>query len=629
MTKLITLSFLAIYLNSALGGNYCAGIRGNGELAPAHWGSLSRIIEHKDLPKTVAGGSSAAITLFFLDAISRNEEVSARDEDERKNQRALMFKTLVPHIMYIGMEDVKVPKIMKMVGNVMGIGDDGFIAALGKAVKVAKDLPMFFDVLGEYGPLLNPELASGLRKNFSFYKGQIAEAIKVFGSFDAKNDMNLFYRKGLVDFKYLGVLTGRIADFYAGYADEQTNEKLQYFLDQCAEDSRGRSWPELMAKNPVCQKLFVDSLQAYYGPKYETRRVRRLGGRVTRTIKTKIPRTFPNKMVFEEVGSGIDAYPTTSVIIGDAVQRYKEKLAEYESKDAQGVEDFSLDFNLELKYAYWGRTHGLDTIKDGLKQHYPNDAKSSLFKPIDGGTWFEVLSTSPAEPGLSNLQRVPNGPAIDPSRVINKSYFYSKSFFFFSIPTFTAQKWFNEDNQDYGVIPFREEMFSAGGWSDLHPTLVLKARGCEDIVYITRQGGESVFGQQVFIRLTGYTDKISFWKDIKKGNRNGWINLSDEEEKSPWNQLYNLMNPESSYNKSIGAATAIYCTDWDKFSVLKGEIQPTLDDAYHAPVFVKDGNRAEYDFGYDFEGKSPDGFPGCILKDFDQPVKATPELSLN
>ena len=72
-------------------------------------------------------------------------------------------------------------------------------------------------------------------------------------------------------------------------------------------------------------------------------------------------------------------------------------------------------------------------------------------------------------------------------------------------------------------------------------------------MYVSRQDGESVFGQQIFIRLTGYTDKISFWKTIEEGNRSGWTNLSSDEANSPWNRLYNLANPNSSFNSLLAA----------------------------------------------------------------------------
>ena len=230
--------------------------------------------------------------------------------------------------------------------------------------------------------------------------------------------------------------------------------------------------------------------------------------------------------------------------------------------------------------------------------------------PLEGGTWFEVLGTSPAEPGLSNLTRLPDSQNLNPRKVINKRYFYKKWGF---LPTLSAIGWFNEKHPSWGVIPFREGILSAGGWSDLHPSLVLKASGCDDVLYVTRQGGESVFGQQIFIRLTGYTDRIRFWRDIRDTNRIGVTDLNYDEKYSPWNKLYNLANPESSYNLSVKVADAVYCTDWDKFFIFKGEVQQTLDDAYTSPLFLKDeSRRGEYNFGLDATGRSTDGFPGCI-----------------
>ncbi|MEE2670939.1 MAG: hypothetical protein VYA54_04480, partial [Bdellovibrionota bacterium] len=96
-------------INLSMAGNYCAGIRGNGELAPAHWGSMARIIENKGLPESVAGGSSAAITLFLLDGVSRNETVNKDSEEVKRNKQALMLKSFVPHILYLINEDAKAP----------------------------------------------------------------------------------------------------------------------------------------------------------------------------------------------------------------------------------------------------------------------------------------------------------------------------------------------------------------------------------------------------------------------------------------------------------------------------------------------------------------------------------------
>jgi len=433
-------------------------------------------------------------------------------------------------------------------------------------------------------------MARGLKKDFTFYKAQLAEGVKVFGAFNAVTDENIFYRKSLIDFKFLALLFGRIADFYAGYGNPQVNAQLRSFLNTCAPISKGKQWGEVVVAKPLCQALFYASLDSYY----------------TSSRKGK----FPNKMIFTKVGSGIKAFTTTALVVGNGIERYQTLLAKYEKSKGTQVTDFTLDFETELKFGHWGRSEDLAIVQANLKVDYPGDAKSEKFYPLEGGTWFEVLATSPAEPGLSSLVRIPDSRKLKSKKVIHKKYFRKRWGF---LPTLKAIPWFNEKKPNKGVIPFRAGMYSVGGWSDLSPVLVLKASGCKEVLYNTRQGGSSVFGQQIFIRLTGYTDKISFWKDLKKKNRSGWRYLTGAERNSPWNRIHNLANPNSSYNLSIREADVIYCTDWDKFEVFKKEIPQTLKDAYHAPLFFKDESTAsEYSFGGDSAGKSVDGFPGCI-----------------
>lgn len=600
--KLFLTTFLIFYMLGTR-ANYCAGVRGNGELALSHWSALSRIVENKGMPSSMAGGSSAAVTLFFMDALSRHQNLN-------EVEQGLLLKTFVPHLLYLFNEDANAPTIMRIISNFSGMGDKGFFGKIKNAFLIAKDAPEFFSMLGEYGPIINPSLAKGLKENFSFYKTQATEGISVFGEFDAKNDQNIFYRRGLVDFKYLGILFGRMADFYAGYGNEKTNLALTTFLKTCADVSKGKTWNEIVTARPSCQKLLNSSFDRYY--EYPTKKMEMRVGVKSSVRELRQPRVFPNKMIFEKIGSGLNVFPTTSLIIGSGVERYKNYLKRFESSSGKDNPVFSIDFDSELRYGYWGNEDKLEQIKNNLLELFPNDTKSSKFEALNGGTWFEVLATSPAEPGLSSLLRIPDSSLMSEEAILQKKYFYS---FLKIFPTLTAIPWINENHSEQSIIPFREGMFSAGGWSDLHPSLVLRASGCDDIMYVTRQGGESVFGQQIFIRLTGYTDKIRFWKDIRDRNRLGWDDLTIEEKESPWNRLYNLANPESSYNRSIQEADSVYCTDWDRFNVFKGEISPALDDAYHAPLFLKDPNRArEFDFGKESEGKSPDGFPGCLYQ---------------
>ncbi len=612
--KILSLALLGCFSSASMAANYCTAIRGNGELAPAHWSGLARIIENKGLPSSVAGGSSASVTMFFLDALSRNENLSS-NVTKKQVEQALLLKTIVPHILYLTNKDAKAPKLMGLIANVTGLGKGGFVDTVKKAIAIAGDFDDFMEVLGEYGPLLNPELVTGLRNDFSFYKDQIAESINVFGVFDAKTDANLFYRKGLVDFKFLGMLFGRVADFYAGYGNSDTNRALINFLNECRDDSLGKTWDELIAVNTNCSEKLTVAFDSYYAKPTKIIRGYRQGRKIPYQKEIELNRSFPNRMIFEKIGSGLSSLPSTAVVMKDAAARYKKLSAIYEITSGTDVDDFSLDFETDLRYGYWGSLEDLTNVKKNLPKMYPEDTKSSKFMAMKNGTWFEVLATSPAEPGLANLQRIPKSENINKNAVINKSFFRKK--FFGLIPTLNAVEWFNEKNPNQGVIPFRENLYSAGGWSDLHPVLTLKAKGCEDVVYLTRQNGESVFGQQVFIRLTGYTEKIRFWKDIGDGNRVGWINLTEDEENSPWNRLYNLMNPKASFNKSISEATAIYCTNWDHYNLFKGEVKELVHDAYNAPVFVKKENdRKLYPFGLESEGHSKDGFPGCLLKEF-------------
>lgn len=600
--------FLALAITFSFNGhasNYCAAIRGNGELIPAHWGALSRIVEHSGLPAKAAGGSSASMTMFLLDGISRNNFYS-EDKKIKNLEQALLIKSIYGHLLFLANEDAKVPEIMRFVSNLSALGKSSFIKKLQLALKIARDVPTMMAILGKYGPLLNPEIVKGLKSNFSFHKSQLSEAVSTLGSFDAKTDTNIFFREGIVDFKFVALLLGRVADFYAGHGETKTNQKLKKFVKACAINSAGKLWNEIVENQPECKEIFESALSDYYAPK---RKRVRVFGQNNKRSRFKTVREFPNKMIFESIGSGLNALPTTSLLVGTGVDKYKEAKSEYISKEAEGLTPFSIDFNSELRLGYWGANKTLDKIESNLERMYPQDLKSSKFYKLKSGSWFEVLATSPAEPGLANLQEIPSTSGLvrnQQLRITNKRYFAKK---FNILPTLSIVPWSN-------FMTFRKGIISAGGWSDLHPSLVLKAAGCENVMYITRQDGESVFGQQFFIRLIGEIELLPFWKDIPSFNRVGKSDLTLEQEQSTWNRLYNLANPNSSYNLSVEESDLVYCTNWNAYSVFKKQINELIQDAFDAPLFAKNPDvRDEYNFGYDIDGKSEDGFPGCIPRD--------------
>lgn len=578
-------ALLLVASSQTFASNYCAAIRGNGEAVPAHWGALAKIVENRGMPERVAGGSSATITMMFLDAISRNQQIS-QDESKRKIEQALLIKSFMAHLNYLWEEDSKAPKVMGLVAD---FKNAKFLNKLTQALKLAKSTKDFFHLLGDYGAILNPALVQELHRDFSFGKTQLQEAVMKLGKFDAKNDLALFYREGLVDFKFIALMLGKVADYYAGNTDQQTLLAQQSFIQQCALKTQNIWWDDFAAHAPECLNLFKQSLDHYYSQK-----------------------SFQNKMIFEKLGSGLSAIATTSIVKGEAINRYFKMRQLYQKQRGINVEDYSLDFDRELSYGYWGDHTLLSNTKETLVRDFADDLKSQKFLNLGSGTWFEVLSTSPAEPGLSNLQRIPDSQRFNRHSILEKDYFKKVLGVF---PTSRALQWFDEVNPKNGILPFRPNMLSAGGWSDLHPTIVLKASGCQDVLFVTRQGGDSVFGQQIFIRLTGATKQIPFWKEIRQNNRQGWMNLSIDAEATAWNRIYNLGNPDSSYSRSIKTAQAIFCTNWDGHDLFSGELKSLQRDAWEAPIFINnDAHSGDYDFGGESEGKSEDQFPGCIPK---------------
>ncbi len=261
------------------------------------------------------------------------------------------------------------------------------------------------------------------------------------------------------------------------------------------------------------------------------------------------------------IGAGIPSFPSTSVLMGSAYTDAKLAIAGYQkSLDPNFGGRFTKIVNSpnDLKFGYWGKESDLSKIRKNLsapfqdakgrKYDFSQDEKSKRFFPLGQSQWIEALRSSPAEPGLAALQEIssPSGPVI-----------------------------------------------SAGGWSDLHPGALLKAYGCETTVYLTRRGGESLFAQGVAKRLLGIEEvpwaQLSTSDSAKAANvvRNnqGILNATP----SLWNSLYNLGNPNSSYNTSLKVFDAVICTDWNRFNIQdNGAVANMIEESYNAPWAVSD-----------------------------------------
>lgn len=528
---------------------YCMAIRGNGELAPAHWGAVANVIERLGLPKMQAGGSSASVTMFLLDAIASNKHVQTASAEQRNQRAAFLVKSLEGFADYLA-STRRFAEFKALYGNLTRLSQTDSLQTLKKGLDELLNSPAPGAVLSQrYADymtlidsalkigLLNAKTVGGIQASLEtamkassademnleirrarFLVTEVLESVRVFGEFDAATDANLFFRPGVVDFDVLAVQAGRIGQFYSGRAANSGEDTLwENLLNRCAAQSAGQQWPQISAG---CHERFD----------------RLVNGHFTRQVE--------GNFGAELVGQTIKSFPTTAVISGRGADDIAGAFKMYaESLNPQFGLNFRLANGRDVAFGYWGDEDLLARVKTALPA---GDEKTERFLSLGRATWQEVLSLSPAEPGLSPL------------------------------------KFFSHGNRNY---------VSAGGWSDLHPVRILKAAGCESVVYITRRGGESLFAQGVAKRLMGdeYGRDWKYLTTKPKANLDANTVVNNKGDSSDtnslWSRLYNLANPRSSFRLALDSADAVLCTNWNAFNIKEGT-RAMIADSYTSPFYV-------------------------------------------
>ena len=502
----------------------CFGVRGNGQLIFAHFGSLARIYESYGLMWGASGGSSGSITTFIADSIQMNPGLTdcgyeACSAEEAGNRAALLFKSMEGYLQVLGEteEAVALLQLGPLVQKIQQAGIEGLAAEDAVAAQAA-----LLDLLQseDLRDLINGELVDLITSSPdpAFHVQDVAGAIAAMAEFNANDDV-IFVRPGLIDFSKLADKIGRIANFYAAYGPYDEPGMARFF-EHCATPGKGMMWSELSALpaggDETCGSLFAGLAGEY------------------RTALLADEDKY-KKRVDDEVGSNMHVLISTSVLEGDAVGRWQ---AAHDAYLAGERRPLGVDFG-DVRFGYFGAEEDLERV-EGNPEGY-DDAKTRKFRALGAVTWKTALGYSPAEPGLTR------------------------------------------------ALEINETQVSAGGWSDLHPTLVLDNLGCEQTVYVTRRGATSTFVSH---------DRRD--EDAEPTGVATLLGMTDAQ----WAELYDVLSP-SAFDRSLVEADAVWCTDWNEQSPT--DIKGTVADAYNALLVSED---EFWTSAYDNNGDG-EGIAGC------------------
>ncbi|MCJ8275479.1 MAG: hypothetical protein HRT44_03055 [Bdellovibrionales bacterium] len=486
----------------------------------------------------------------FMESVAKSAAIDSQmGAEQKRKQQSLLIKTF-PIYMKVQTSFERLDSTFKILSDLKNSNSPMSEKVNSLMVQAQANPEVFVSHFEKLGPVFNTTMAqvvaSQIEANPEKAISLLQEALNVFGQFNAADDANIFFRPGLLDFKYFSILLGQMADFYAGQIISKTIlNKQKLFLSQCSDETAG----QVTVISEKCQLLFGDAVQTYL--------TERQGQGI-----------HPQSQVFASIGEAIPSFPVTSLIMNDAnevndsLANYRQVQNAFNTFSPADFANFSVS-SKDMAYGYWG-----SDMSEKLKAQYPSDVKSQKYMSLGSAKWFDVLATSPAEPGLANIQPITQNTTAE--KVIAET---KKG---------VLQRWTGLD--------YRSDMVSVGGWPDLHPTLVLKASGsCDEVVYLTRKGGTSVFGQQVYIRLSNLQEKASFWKELTGTANDLWLHDTADQDlkQGEWGAIYDLSNSESSFNKSIAEADKVYCTDWDSFNLFtENGLQDLIIDAYTSPIVV-------------------------------------------
>ncbi len=518
----------------------CLALRGNGQLITGHFAAMARLLETYGLFAGASGGSSGSVSIFLLESVQKNPVVTrcgpkgekACDPEVAGQRAALLMKSMQGYIAELQaaangergrdartVDSAREESAVLLTDHVLAEPEarGGALALPGRGTA---DGAQALALLRAETSLLNPEVALLLGNDPKpFHVQDLLDGLENFGKFTT-DSLRILLRPGFVNFGHSEVfpteissdalsapkLISRAADFYAGY--EPVNlERMRIFVDGCAgigrQEGRGANWDEVAELHIDTKLLPADDRLAEQG-------IVTCGELFAdivdeyRTLKTE---GHPSRLT-EQVGDTLPALISTAVLVGQTADRWQIARKQYMA----GQEPIFEPVFEDVKFGYFAKMTTLDTVMKGIKPF--KDEKSRRFLPLGPATWQVALTYSPAEPGISR------------------------------------------------ALEISEQEISAGGWSDLHPSLVLKGMGCSKVVYVTSEGEDNGFAAGM-VRLLDGADKLDALYSVAK---------------------------DSALARSLAGAEARVCTNWNKlFDEGKAlDVAAVSADAYNADIETTD-----------------------------------------
>lgn len=505
----------------------CVALRGNGTHIVAHVMGLARLLPEWGEIHAFAGGSSSTITTFLYESMALNPAVKSLEGKPKASALALLMKSTIGYATQVAAEP-EWKALLSFQSLAARLQEKGiFDLAQTDHKKLASDLRIIL-ASDEFRDLVNPEVLRMLQP-LSGNDQNFARNVKEVQK-AAISLVNLDAEDSDVFFRPGIVNFSKFIELIGRVADFYAGYgHRQQDMPSFLKDCATGTEGKLWSE--------ISASKTVKGT---------CGERLTAMIKDWRANWYENS---KQRINDLPGLATKSITITSVVKEPSaiQKLQDYE-KLYKASKPRRMDFNFEdVRFGYW--------ISRGLKQDLveswsrsSDDWKAKKAVSLgSNSTWRQILEKSPQEPSLGKYTT------------------------------------FEGNEHLAGAL-------SLGGWADLHPVQILKAAGCQDVIYLTRRTDETVF--------------ISKGPPFEGRKASGLAEILGMD-KAGFDRIYSLDNPRSAFSSALRAADGVWCTDWNKFSAF--EQTGIAMDAWNSPL-IRNSKKSRYELNTE---RSTSNIRGC------------------